>query len=124
MNHSCAPNGGVTYDSPGGTPPHPRHAPGESGSESEGGGDCYVSPPATARIVASKAIRAGEEITHSYVEAREPRSQRREALAHYGFDCDCVRCAKGDRRASSGSSSGGGGGAIRKRRLAWWWRPR
>ena len=69
----------------------------------------------------------GEEITHSYVEAREPRSQRREALAHYGFDCDCVRCAKGDRRAGGGGGGGGGrggGGAIRKRRPAWWWRPR
>ena len=39
MNHSCAPNGGVAYDPPAGTPPHPRHAPGE------GGGECYVSPP-------------------------------------------------------------------------------
>jgi hypothetical protein len=66
MNHSCAPNGSVVYDTPPGASPHLRHAPHE-----EIGGGCDVSPPATARIVARRAIRAGEEITHSYVDRRD-----------------------------------------------------
>ena len=65
MNHSCAPNGGVAYDAPPGASPHARHP------AREGGGECYVSPPATARIFARKSIRAGEEITHSYVDRRD-----------------------------------------------------
>ena len=48
MNHSCAPNGGVAYDPPAGTAAHPRQAP------HAGGGECHVSPPATARIFAKK----------------------------------------------------------------------
>lgn len=44
--------------------------------------------------MACRAIRPGEELTHSYVEIVESRQTRQEKLLQsYGFRCGCVRCA-------------------------------
>lgn len=61
-NHSCVPNTGRAFI-----------------------GDMMV-------VRAVRDISAGEEITMGYCHAAEPRSQRKERLASYGFTCDCVLC--------------------------------
>lgn len=42
-----------------------------------------------------RAVEAGEELTHSYVELCAPTARRRESLqSTYGFECACRRCAE------------------------------
>ena len=39
-------------------------------------------------------MAAGEEVTISYVDQSLPLAQRRSIIKeHYGFECDCARCA-------------------------------
>ena len=39
-------------------------------------------------------VAAGEEVTISYVDQSLPLAQRRSIIKeHYGFECDCARCA-------------------------------
>ncbi|KAJ7725636.1 hypothetical protein DFH07DRAFT_758569 [Mycena maculata] len=47
----------------------------------------------TASLYAQRAILAGEEITHQYVDVLAPRATRRAQLARYGFECMCAHCA-------------------------------
>ena len=43
-----------------------------------------------------RAIAAGEELCHSYVELCQPTVLRREAIrTRYGFECKCARCSDG-----------------------------
>lgn len=71
MNHSCTPNCLVAYDT--------------TTAEKMGG-------PAEACIFATKDIAPGEELTISYIDASLPLRERRELLAHYGFECQCSKC--------------------------------
>jgi len=43
-------------------------------------------------ITAKRAIRAGEEITISYIDEDVALADREEALRDYGFTCQCSRC--------------------------------
>lgn len=43
-------------------------------------------------VTAKRAIRAGEEITISYVDEVAALAEREEALRDYGFTCQCSRC--------------------------------
>jgi hypothetical protein len=66
LNHSCAPNLCVAY------------APGTHRQ-------CFR---------ALRAIRAGDELCHSYTDMCKPTPLRRAALqTQFGFDCACVRCS-------------------------------
>ena len=47
-------------------------------------------------VVALRRVRAGEELCISYCDVHQPRDVRRATLRHYGFECACVRCARGD----------------------------
>jgi lysine-specific demethylase 8 len=71
MNHSCDPNVVVVY---------PRRA---------GWGSQY---PLTAFCIAIKDIRAGDELTISYIDPEQTYADRQAALANYGFRCRCSRC--------------------------------
>ena len=50
----------------------------------------------SAVLVATRDIRAGEEVTVCYIDAPPgtPLAARREALRDYGFHCDCARCLR------------------------------
>ncbi|KAK9811310.1 hypothetical protein WJX72_001575 [[Myrmecia] bisecta] len=64
FNHSCAPNCMVVRDA------------------------------GWATVTAQQDVKAGEELTISYIDLELPRSARREALkAGFFFDCNCSRCA-------------------------------
>jgi len=71
MNHSCAPNCLVAYDT---TDP------------------AKVGGPAEASVFAMKPIDVDEELTIAYVDTKLPLKERREALRHYGFECRCPKC--------------------------------
>ncbi|KAM0254768.1 hypothetical protein ACHAQJ_006425 [Trichoderma viride] len=45
-----------------------------------------------ALLIAESPIRAGDEIELAYTFYTDPLSKRREALAHYKFVCQCLRC--------------------------------
>ncbi|KAL7922705.1 SET domain-containing protein [Trichoderma austrokoningii] len=45
-----------------------------------------------ALLVAENPIRAGDEIELAYTFYTDPLAKRREALAHYKFVCQCLRC--------------------------------
>ncbi|KAL6878610.1 SET domain-containing protein [Trichoderma novae-zelandiae] len=45
-----------------------------------------------ALLVAENPIRAGDEIEIAYTVYTDPLPKRREALAHYKFTCQCLRC--------------------------------
>ncbi|KAK0718765.1 hypothetical protein B0T21DRAFT_55750 [Apiosordaria backusii] len=62
VNHSCVPNAFIGFDK------------------------------RTATLRAERPIKAGEEITISYIENDKPRSVRRQGLKLYHFECDCPRC--------------------------------
>lgn len=65
MNHSCAPNVKVVF--PSGT-----H---------------------DASVVALKDIPPGQELCVSYIDESLPFEERTTSLRHYGFVCDCEKCA-------------------------------
>jgi hypothetical protein len=49
-------------------------------------------------LMATRSIRAGEEITVAYIDNSQPREARRKKLFKmYRFECECERChpAKG-----------------------------
>ena len=43
-------------------------------------------------VTATRVIRAGEEITISYIDEDAALADREEALRDYGFTCQCRRC--------------------------------
>ncbi|PVI06839.1 SET domain-containing protein [Periconia macrospinosa] len=43
-------------------------------------------------VYASRAIRAGEEISDSYIPLLIPREERKKRLERYGFQCSCEAC--------------------------------
>lgn len=57
----------------------------------------------TAVLVATRDVRAGEELCVCYIDAPPGASlaQRREALRDYGFVCNCTRCAAEEARAGA-----------------------
>ena len=67
INHSCAPNAEVW--------------PSRDGSHE-------------ARLVARRAIAAGDEVTISYIDANQRAGvrERRRELCEYGFVCACAKC--------------------------------
>jgi SET domain len=71
MNHSCDPNVILIYR---------RRA---------GFGRNY---PLVASVVALRDIAAGEEMTISYIDADASYADRQQALRHYGFVCQCLKC--------------------------------
>jgi hypothetical protein len=61
-------------------------------------------------LVAQRALKAGEEVTICYIEAGESSvRKRREALADYGFRCECGRCAADDARRAARKAAAGAG---------------
>jgi hypothetical protein len=70
MNHSCSPNVVILYRT---------HEWGE---------------PLVAHVVALRDIEEGEELCISYIDADIPYEARREALANYGFSCNCIKCER------------------------------
>ena len=69
VNHDCSPNCVSTFDM------------------------CKGDDGLVHRFIACRSIESGDEITHSYVDASEPRELRRSKLHdRYGFDCGCQRC--------------------------------
>ena len=71
LNHSCAPNCALAFN----------------GNAVE--------------VRTMRAVAAGDELCHSYVELCQPTAARRAALsARYGFVCDCARCVDGLRTAT------------------------
>ncbi len=73
-NHSCTPSAEYACT------PH-----GHGGGGGGGGGGGLV-------VRALRDIRAGEEISVSYVDPVAPRAERAGKLAFYGFTCDCPLC--------------------------------
>lgn len=101
MNHSCAPNAVVSYDSEGdggGGGAQQRTVVGDArrsaACSAAAAAELACGGAATARIVALTDIAAGDEIVHPYVDRTEPRQLRRESLAIYGIHCRCPRCAR------------------------------
>ena len=70
MNHGCEPNAEVRFE----------------------GGGAGIGP--TARVVATRDVRAGEELRHAYVDVERSAQLRAADLAAFGFKCDCARCAR------------------------------
>jgi hypothetical protein len=63
-------------------------------------------------LVAQRRVAAGEEVTICYIHADEPSvRKRREALADYGFRCECARCAADDARRAARKAAAAEGGA-------------
>ena len=79
FNHSCDPNCAMSRD---------------------------VSPM---RVITTRAVQPGEELTVSYIQTAAPRSTRQaQLLEGYRFVCACSRCASdGDRLTQDEASSGG-----------------
>lgn len=78
MNHSCSPNVVVLY-------------------KQQRSNDAQM--PLVAYCVALRDIQEGEELCISYIDSSVSYSERQEALANYGFQCECVKCL---REASAG----------------------
>jgi len=58
-----------------------------------------VGPTGEVSITALKDIAEDEEITISYIDVREDCEARKRALlAHYGFECKCMRCTEEQRK--------------------------
>ncbi len=113
LNHSCAPNC------------VPLFLTGEAAGAALGGGGGEAGAAAgralpfaarSARVLAFRTVRAvgaGEELTHSYVDLALPRAQRGEYLKGvYGFACACAACAApaGARRDTDAALLGGAEG--------------
>ncbi|KAI6686410.1 hypothetical protein NL676_032323 [Syzygium grande] len=43
-------------------------------------------------VIASRDVKAGEELTFAYFDVLQPPTKRREMAATWGFDCSCKRC--------------------------------
>ena len=69
-NHSCRPNATVVW-----------------GAEEVGGA-------LVAKLLATRHIAAGEELTFSYIDTEAPLAARRRMLRDYGFECACEKCAE------------------------------
>ncbi|KAI9016746.1 hypothetical protein DFJ74DRAFT_597781, partial [Hyaloraphidium curvatum] len=85
VNHSCEANcevvQGLAVPAPGGTTPDPDAS--------------VLASPALLRVIATRDIPSGAEITISYVDVNAPLSARRERLAaEYHFRCSCGRCQR------------------------------
>ena len=83
MNHSCEPNSEVRFDA------DERcffFLAKEKGQKS--------APSPKARIVATRDIVTGDELTHAYVDVTRMAQLRAATLACFGFKCDCGRCAR------------------------------
>jgi SET and MYND domain-containing protein len=86
LNHACAPNAVLAY------------------GFAAGGG----APPTAQFVRALLPIAAGEEVTHSYVDATKPAAERAAELrATYGFECGCAACAA-EAAEAAGAAAGGG----------------
>lgn len=66
MNHSCSPNATALREGAGAS--------------------------ASAQLVTNRQIKAGEEVTISYIDEEMKVSDRQAALRDYGFQCTCQRC--------------------------------
>jgi SET domain len=75
MNHSCDPSVVIVYQ-----------------RQPQWGRD----HPLTAHAIALRDLRAGEELTISYIDRHESRQERQRALANYGFQCQCRKCQQED----------------------------
>ena len=84
MNHSCAPTCVASY---------------RLDENPNGDADAFPTWVQEFRCRAN-AVRAGEELTHAYVDASDWANHRRAALLdRYGFVCDCARCPKDEHGA-------------------------
>jgi SET and MYND domain-containing protein len=64
----------------------------------------------------AETVRAGDELTHAYVDASDWANHRRLALLdRYGFVCDCARCPKDELGAPFDPPKRAGGGETRLR---------
>ena len=86
MNHSCSPNVIARY----------RYS-----SSAVAGGQRGSSHPLAVECVAQRDIKEGEELAISYIQCDEPLDKRTEALANYGFACNCSKC-QAEKRATGG----------------------
>jgi SET domain len=75
MNHSCDPSVVIVYQR------QPQWGPDH---------------PLTAFAIALHDLRAGDELTISYIDRHESREERQRALANYGFQCQCRKCQEED----------------------------
>ena len=73
MNHSCSPNVVARY----------RYS---------SRGQWGRNHPLSVECVALRDIDEDEELTISYIICNEPLAKRTEALANYGFTCNCAKC--------------------------------
>ena len=76
MNHSCSPNIVARYQN----------------SYGISGGHWGSSHPLVIECVALRDIDEGEELSISYIEINDSWENRQEALANYGFICNCTKC--------------------------------
>ena len=58
------------------------------------------------RVEALRDIKAGEELTVSYVDETEPLAARRAALASYRFECRCAKCERESREEAMDRARG------------------
>lgn len=86
MNHSCSPNVIARY---------------RFSSSAAAGGQWGSSHPLAVECVALRDIKEGEELAISYIQCDEPLDERTEALANYGFACNCSKC-QAEKRATGG----------------------
>ncbi len=88
VNHSCNPNAAATCD---------------QGNH-------------TVAIVAQRDIRAGEEVTLSYIDESLPYKQRQAELRDYGFVCRCDKCVADAAAARARRQGAAKGTKVGKRR--------
>ena len=79
MNHSCEPNAEVRFDA-------------SLGKKIKNKNRNSRAP--TARVVAIRNIKTGDELTHAYIDTTRPAQLRAADLAGFGFKCDCGKCAR------------------------------
>jgi len=87
MNHSCCPNIVAKYV-----------------FSCSSGGAWGENFPMTIQCVALRDIKEGEELCISYISNDQPFEQRQEALANYGFECNCSLCLQKKSRDNVGIS--------------------
>ena len=86
MNHDCEPNAEVRFET--------RGFVGAGNGGGGGGGGDGDARGVVAVTVATRDVRAGEELRHAYVETDAAAPMRAAQLARFGFRCDCARCAR------------------------------
>eukprot|EP00752_Nemacystus_decipiens_P011537 g10245.t1 len=89
MNHSCRPNCVVLY--PGRRKQRQLRGKDPAGHDADDGGG-EMADPLVAEVVLLEDVRAGDELTQSYVSKEMSLEERRKALEDYGFLCACPRC--------------------------------